>query len=72
MLVSQNRELLADATAVELSRDPAALSRIIYKAWLANSYLGDTTMLTPLFWSRPIQKKLLIAAGAGCSILIHL
>ncbi|HUM78512.1 MAG TPA: zinc metalloprotease HtpX [Candidatus Saccharicenans sp.] len=58
MLVSQNRELLADATAVELSRDPAALSRIIYKAWLANSYLGDTTMLTPLFLVPPDSKEI--------------
>jgi Zn-dependent protease with chaperone function/Zn-finger nucleic acid-binding protein len=58
MLVSQNRELLADATAVELSRDPAALARIIYKAWIANSYLGDTSILTPLFLVPPDSKEI--------------
>ena len=58
MLVSQNRELLADATAVELSRDPAALSRIIYKAWVANSYLGDTSILMPLFLVPPDSKEI--------------
>jgi len=57
MLVSQNRELLADATAVELSRDPAALARVIYKAWIANSYLGDTSTLTPLFLVPPDSKE---------------
>ncbi len=57
MLVSQNRELLADATAVELSRDPAALARVIYKAWIANSYLGDTSILTPLFLVPPDSKE---------------
>ncbi|MDD8021026.1 MAG: zinc metalloprotease HtpX [Acidobacteriota bacterium] len=58
MLISQNRELLADATAVELGRDPAALARIIYKAWIANSYLGDTSILTPLFLVPPNSKEI--------------
>lgn len=68
MLVSQNRELLADATAVELSRDPAALARIIYKAWLANSYLGDSTLLTPLFLVPPDSKEI---AGNSWSRLFN-
>lgn len=68
LLVSQNRELLADATAVELSRDPAALARIIYKAWLANSYLGDSTLLTPLFLVPPDSKEI---AGNSWSQLFN-
>jgi len=68
MLISQNRELLADATAVELSRDPAALARIIYKAWLANSYLGDSTLLTPLFLVPPDSKEI---AGNSWSQLFN-
>jgi len=57
-LVSQKRELLADSTAVELSRDPMALARIIYKAQLANSYLGDFSLYTPLFLVPPDSREI--------------
>lgn len=57
-LISQNREFLADATAVELSRHPEGLARIIYKAQIANSYLGDTTLFTPLFLVPPDSRDI--------------
>lgn len=57
-LISRQRELLADATAVELCRDPMALARIIYKAQLANSYLGDFTLYTPLFLVPPDSREI--------------
>ena len=54
MLVSRERELLADAAAVELSRAPEALARIIYKAYIKNSFIGDFTLsYAPLFIVRP-------------------
>jgi Zn-dependent protease with chaperone function/Zn-finger nucleic acid-binding protein len=40
-LVSRERELLADATAVEICRSPRALARAIYKAHVKNSFVGD-------------------------------
>jgi Zn-dependent protease with chaperone function/Zn-finger nucleic acid-binding protein len=40
-LVSRQRELLADAAAVEFSRNPTPLARAIYKAHLKNSFIGD-------------------------------
>ncbi|MGB9764477.1 MAG: zinc metalloprotease HtpX [Candidatus Saccharicenans sp.] len=57
-LISHHRELLADATAVELSRDPSALARIIYKAQVANSYVGDNTLYAPLFLVSPDSREL--------------
>ena len=54
MLVSRERELLADAAAVELCRDPEALARIVYKAHIKNSFVGDFTQsYAPLFIVRP-------------------
>jgi Zn-dependent protease with chaperone function/Zn-finger nucleic acid-binding protein len=54
MLVSRERELLADAAAVELSRAPEALARIVYKAYVKNSFVGDFTLsYAPLFIVRP-------------------
>ncbi len=50
MLVSRERELLADAAAVELCRSPEALARIIYKAHVKNAFVGDfTSSYSPLF-----------------------
>ncbi len=43
-LISRHREYLADAAAVELSRDPEALARVIYKAKLKNSFVGDFSL----------------------------
>jgi Zn-finger nucleic acid-binding protein len=54
MLVSRERELLADGAAVELSRQPEALARIIYKAHIKNSFVGDFALsYAPLFIVRP-------------------
>ncbi|MCX6569396.1 MAG: zinc metalloprotease HtpX [Candidatus Aminicenantes bacterium] len=53
-LVSRERELLADAAAVELSRAPESLARIIYKAQVKNSFVGDFALsYAPLFIVRP-------------------
>jgi len=50
MLVSRERELLADAAAVELCRSPESLARAIYKAQIKNSFIGDfSSTYTPLF-----------------------
>jgi len=50
MLISRERETLADAAAVELSRNPRALARAIYKAHLKNSFVGDFNLTySPLF-----------------------
>ncbi len=49
-LISREREILADAAAVELGRDPASLARAIYKAHLKNSFVGDfSASYGPLF-----------------------
>lgn len=40
-LISRQREILADAAAVEFSRNPTPLARAIYKAHLKNSFLGE-------------------------------
>jgi Zn-dependent protease with chaperone function/Zn-finger nucleic acid-binding protein len=54
MLVSRERELLADAAAVELSRAPEALARAVYKAHVKNSFVGDFPLsYAPLFIVRP-------------------
>jgi Zn-dependent protease with chaperone function/Zn-finger nucleic acid-binding protein len=50
MLISRERELLADAAAVELCRSPESLARAIYKAQIKNSFVGDFSLTyTPLF-----------------------
>jgi len=50
MLISREREILADATAVELSRNPKALARALYKIHLKNSFVGDFSLTySPLF-----------------------
>jgi heat shock protein HtpX len=49
-LISRQREILADAAAVELSRNPRALGRAIYKAHIKNSFIGDFNVTySPLF-----------------------
>jgi heat shock protein HtpX len=49
-LISREREILADAVGVELSRNPRALARAIYKAHLKNSFVGDFNLTySPLF-----------------------
>jgi len=56
-LISRQRELLADATAVELNRNPAALARAIYKAHVKNSFIGDFNLsYSPLFIVPPESK----------------
>jgi heat shock protein HtpX len=54
MLVSRERELLADAAAVELCRAPESLARAIYRAQVKNSIVGDFRLsYAPLFIVRP-------------------
>ena len=49
-LVSRERELLADAAAVEFCRSPESLARALYKAQVKNSFVGDFSLTyTPLF-----------------------
>jgi len=45
LLVSRERELLADAAAVELCRDPVGLARVLYKAGLKNNFVGDFSLV---------------------------
>ena len=53
-LISREREVLADAAAVEIGRGPEALARAIYKATLKNSFVGDfRTTYAPLFIVAP-------------------
>ena len=53
-LISRDRELLADAGAVEFGREPTALARAIYKAHVRNSFVGDfSTSYAPLFIVSP-------------------
>jgi Zn-finger nucleic acid-binding protein len=53
-LISRQREVLADAAAVEFSRNPRALARAIYKAHLKNSFVGDFNLTySPLFMVPP-------------------
>jgi len=56
-LISRQRELLADAAAVEFSRNPRALARAVYKAHLKNSFVGDFNLTySPLFIVPPESK----------------
>jgi len=56
-LISRQREVLADAAAVEFSRNPRALARAIYKAQLKNSFVGDFNLTySPLFIVPPRSK----------------
>ncbi len=53
-LVSRERELLADAAAVEIGRSPEALARALYKATVKNSFVGDfRATYAPLFIVAP-------------------
>ena len=53
-LISRERELLADAAAVEFGREPTALARAIYKAHVRNSFVGDfSASYAPLFIVSP-------------------
>ncbi len=57
-LISRQREILADAAAVELSRNPKALGRAIYKAHVKNSFVGDFNVTySPLFIVPPESTK---------------
>ncbi|OGD20356.1 MAG: hypothetical protein A2W03_16540 [Candidatus Aminicenantes bacterium RBG_16_63_16] len=54
MLLSREREILADAAAAEISRNPAALARALYKAHLKSSFVGDFSLTySPLFIVAP-------------------
>jgi Zn-dependent protease with chaperone function/Zn-finger nucleic acid-binding protein len=52
--VSREREGLADAAAVELARNPAALARALAKAHLKNTFVGDFhETYSPIFLVAP-------------------
>ncbi len=54
VFVSRERELLADAAAVEFGRSPMALARAIYKAQARNVFIGDFSQAyAPLFLIAP-------------------
>lgn len=56
-LISRQREILADAAAVEFSRNPKALACAIYKAHVKNSFVGDFNLTySPLFIVPPESK----------------
>jgi Zn-dependent protease with chaperone function/Zn-finger nucleic acid-binding protein len=58
MLISREREILADAAAVEFGRDPAALGRAIYKAAIKNSFVCDFSFsYSPLFIVSPVAEE---------------
>lgn len=58
-LVSRQREILADAAAVELNREPLSLARAVYKAHIKNSFIGDfCPIYTPLFIVPPDSRDI--------------
>lgn len=58
-LVSRERELLADAAAVEFCRNPSALARAIARAHVKNSFVGDFSLsYTPLFIVPPDSREI--------------
>jgi heat shock protein HtpX len=53
-LLSREREILADAAAAEMSRNPVNLARALYKAHLKSSFVGDFSLTySPLFIVAP-------------------
>ena len=53
-LLSREREILADAAASEIGRNPVALARALYKAHLKSSFVGDFSLTySPLFIVAP-------------------
>jgi Zn-dependent protease with chaperone function/Zn-finger nucleic acid-binding protein len=58
-LISRQREILADAAAVEICRNPRALARAISKAHLKNSFVGDFHLTySPLFIVSPESRDI--------------
>lgn len=54
MLISRQRELVADSQAVILTRNPEALASVIYKASIKNSFIGNfLSTYTPIFIVSP-------------------
>ena len=54
VFVSRERELLADAAAVEFGRSPEALARVLLKAQARNAFIGDFSLaFAPLFLIAP-------------------
>ena len=53
-MLSREREILADAAAAELNRNPVSLARALYKAHLKSSFVGDFSLTySPLFIVAP-------------------
>ena len=64
--ISREREIQADAAAVELGRNPVALARAVYKASLKNSFVGDFALTyAPLFIVSPRSLPRTSAEGTG-------
>jgi len=56
--IGREREILADAAAVEFCRDPVGLARALYKAHLRNSFVGDFAQTyAPLFIVSPRSRQ---------------
>ena len=54
MLLSREREILADAAASEIGRSPVTLARALYKAHLKSTFVGDFSLTySPLFIVAP-------------------
>jgi heat shock protein HtpX len=45
LLISREREFLADAAAAELCRDPLSLARVLTKAGLKSAFVGDFSLV---------------------------
>ncbi len=64
LLISREREYLADATAVEFTRNPDGLARAILKAHRYYSYLGDPgETYSPIFIVSPESRGLVAREG---------
>ncbi len=64
MGLSRQRELLADATAVELTRNPMALAQVVYKAHVQRSFIGDfSSTYAPLFIVPPESEGMQVREG---------
>ncbi len=63
---SREREFLADAAAIEISRGPAALARALRKAQIRNAFVGDFSLTyNPLFIVPPDSRDASESRFAG-------
>jgi len=65
LFISRQREYLADATAVEMTRNPEALARVIYRAHTGYSFLGGAgETYSPIFLVAPNSEGTLNEEGS--------